>query len=200
MVFDIFGFSPSTLQGADILAYSNEADPYLVIVPDFFDGTPAEPSWFAPTATPSDKSKIETFFKDRAAPSLALVRFPGIVKETTESRGIREWGALGLCWGGKPVSIASAAERSLGWKAAAQVHPSMLDPEDAKAINIPFALLASADEDKEAVERFGANLMADKLLETFDDMSHGWMGARLVISAKDPRTQVLKLISIIEPT
>ena len=69
-----------------------------------------------------------------------------------------------------------------------------------ESYQLPFALLASADEDKEAVERFGANLMADKLLETFDDMSHGWMGARLVISAKDPRTQVLKLISIIEPT
>lgn len=177
-MFDIFGFSPQTLQGADILAYSNKDSPYLVIVPDFFDDSPANPSWFAPTASAEDQAKIGAFFQNKASPVPALARVPSILKEVSASEGIIEWGALGLCWGGKVVTIASAEKAGLEWKAAAQVHPAMIDAEEAEHIKIPFAVLASGEEDKAEIAKFGANLKGEKVLETFEDMIHGWMGAR----------------------
>ena len=47
-VYDIFGFFPQTIQGADILAHSDKEHPYQVFVPDFFDGEPADISWYPP--------------------------------------------------------------------------------------------------------------------------------------------------------
>jgi hypothetical protein len=37
-IFDIFGYFPQTLQGADILATSDHDHQYQVFMPDFFDG------------------------------------------------------------------------------------------------------------------------------------------------------------------
>ena len=48
VVYDIFGFFPQTLQGADILAYGDEERPYQVFMPDFFDGKAADISWYPP--------------------------------------------------------------------------------------------------------------------------------------------------------
>ncbi len=48
----------------------------------------------------------------------------------------------------------------------------MVDPQDAESISIPFALLASKDEDAEAVKGFGANLKGERYIETFGDMPH----------------------------
>ena len=39
-------------------------------------------------------------------------------------------------------------------------------------------MLASGDEDADAVKAFGNNLTADKHIETFGDQVHGWMAAR----------------------
>ncbi len=41
LIYDIFGFFPRALQGADILAYSDKERPYRVMIPDFFEGKPA---------------------------------------------------------------------------------------------------------------------------------------------------------------
>ena len=48
----------------------------------------------------------------------------------------------------------------------------MTDPKDAESISIPFAVLASADEDAAAVKGFGETLKGPKLIETFGDMPH----------------------------
>ena len=48
VVYDIFGFFPQTLQGADILAHGDEERPYQVFMPDFFEGSPADISWYPP--------------------------------------------------------------------------------------------------------------------------------------------------------
>ena len=37
VIYDIFGFFPQTIQGADILAYSDSEHPYQVFIPDFFE-------------------------------------------------------------------------------------------------------------------------------------------------------------------
>ena len=54
----------------------------------------------------------------------------------------------------------------------------MVDPNDAKSITVPLCMLASGDEDPEAVKKFGENLTKDKHIETFGDQVHGWMAAR----------------------
>lgn len=52
MIYDIFGYFPQTIQGADILAYSDKEHAYQVFMPDFFDGEPADIAWlFSPLGT-----------------------------------------------------------------------------------------------------------------------------------------------------
>ena len=58
----------------------------------------------------------------------------------------------------------------------------MVDPADAESVAVPFALLASKDEDAVAVKGFADGLKVKKLVETFGDMPHGWMAARGVLS------------------
>ena len=54
----------------------------------------------------------------------------------------------------------------------------MVDPNDAKGIKIPLCMLASKDEDDEAVKAFEQELTVPKHVETFNDQVHGWMAAR----------------------
>lgn len=54
----------------------------------------------------------------------------------------------------------------------------MVDPNDAKEFTIPVCILASKDEDPQAVKAFGQGLAVKNYIETFEDQIHGWMGAR----------------------
>jgi len=54
----------------------------------------------------------------------------------------------------------------------------MVDPNDAKTINVPFACLASKDEPADDVKAFKANLTVPNHVETFSTQIHGWMAAR----------------------
>lgn len=64
------------------------------------------------------------------------------------------------------------------FKAGAEVHPGLVDGNDAKEIKIPLAMLASKDEPEKDVKEFEANLSGEKHVETFSDQVHGWMAAR----------------------
>lgn len=44
-VFDIFGYFDQTLQGADILATSDQHQKYKVFMPDWFNGSPCPAEW-----------------------------------------------------------------------------------------------------------------------------------------------------------
>jgi len=48
LAYDIFGFSSQIPQGADILAVGDKDHEYLVFMHDFFDGKPADISWYPP--------------------------------------------------------------------------------------------------------------------------------------------------------
>ena len=48
VIMDIFGFFEQTLQGADILS-SRGAEKYRVLIPDWFEGSPADISWCVPS-------------------------------------------------------------------------------------------------------------------------------------------------------
>ena len=58
------------------------------------------------------------------------------------------------------------------FSAVVSVHPAMVDAQDAESISIPFAMLASKDEDPAAVKKFVATLKGEKYEETFSDMPH----------------------------
>ena len=105
IIYDIFGFSSQTFQGADILAHSDDQHhQYQVFVPDFFYGKPAELSWYPPD-TKEKGEKLGNFFSTSANPGNNAGKIPAVVKEITEKTGgtIEKWGALGMCWGGKAI-------------------------------------------------------------------------------------------------
>ncbi|GES63202.1 dienelactone hydrolase family protein [Aspergillus terreus] len=177
VVYDIFGFFPQTLQGADILSTSNEKK-YRVFMPDFFEGQPADITWFPPQ-TDDHKQKLGNFFQTKAAPPNTLSKIPAIVSEANKlaPNGQFDWSILGYCWGGKIACLASGQENTI-FKAAVQCHPAMLAPDDAKSVSVPMAVLASKDENPKDVTAFGANLKVDHYVETFSSQIHGWMAAR----------------------
>jgi dienelactone hydrolase len=175
-VYDIFGFFPQTIQGADILAHSDKEHPYQVFVPDFFDGEPADISWYPPD-TKEKGEKLGNFFQTKAGPPLHLPKIKDIVKEASESNSnLSSWGIIGYCWGGKMTSLVAGQQTK--FKAAVQCHPAMLDPSDAEKVQIPMCVLASKDENADDVKNYEANLKVTKHVETFSDQIHGWMAAR----------------------
>ncbi|KAI1130035.1 alpha/beta-hydrolase [Nemania abortiva] len=174
-IYDIFGYYPQTLQGADIIASSGAAK-YKVFIPDWFKGDPADLEWFPPN-TEEKQKKLGGFFQKYPPPSVAG-EVPGYVKALSEKYPeIKEWAILGFCWGGKVVSIATSSPEN-PFKAGVEAHPAMVDPKDAEGIKIPLALLASKDENPDDVKKFEANLTGPKHVETFGDQIHGWMAAR----------------------
>lgn len=48
VIYDIFGFFPQTIQGADILAHADSDHQYKVFMPDFFDGNACPIEWYPP--------------------------------------------------------------------------------------------------------------------------------------------------------
>ncbi|KAI5289049.1 hypothetical protein KEM54_004489 [Ascosphaera aggregata] len=190
LIYDIFGFYPQTIQGADILSNSDPAHKYRVFIPDFFQGEPAELAWFPPD-NDDKKAKLGEFFKTKATPSEHTSKIPGILAEANklapEEGGFKSWGVLGFCWGGKITTLLSGKDTP--FKCAIQAHPAMLDAEDAKNITIPFATLASKDEDAATVKAFDENLKVAKFTETYPDQIHGWMAARSNLSDERVRKE-----------
>jgi dienelactone hydrolase len=108
VVYDIFGFFNQTLQGADILAYTDDQK-YQVFMPDFFEGSPADISWYPPDNKEKEE-KLGKFFQTSAAPPKTLPRIPKIVDELGSKYGIEKWAIIGFCWGGK-VSYTTGDEK-----------------------------------------------------------------------------------------
>ena len=107
IIYDIFGFSPQALQGADILAHADdEHHQYQVYMPDFFEGKPAGHDWYPPD-TKEKGEKLGAFFQGPAAPPKNAEKVPQLVEAIKKySPKIEKSGVLGMCWGGK-VSIAN---------------------------------------------------------------------------------------------
>ncbi|KAF2268130.1 hypothetical protein CC78DRAFT_14759 [Lojkania enalia] len=175
VVYDIFGFFNQTLQGADILAYSDSEHPYQVFIPDFFEGEPADISWYPPDNEEKGK-KLGQFFQTKAAPPKTLPRVAKIANELKASKNIEKWGIVGYCWGGKIVNLSSM--EGTPFKVAAACHPAMVAADDAPGITIPFAMLPSKDESKEDVEKWERALKVPHTVEWFPTQIHGWMAAR----------------------
>ncbi|KAL8873529.1 MAG: hypothetical protein Q9174_001010 [Haloplaca sp. 1 TL-2023] len=178
IIYDIFGYSPQALQGADILAHADQHHQYKVFMPDFFKGNYIAHGTFPPD-TEEKKKTLGDFFAGPAEPGKNAGKVPEIVKGLQgrdEGKNVAKWGSVGMCWGGKIVSLTSQA--GTPWTAAAEVHPAMVDPNDAKGFKVPVCMLASGDENPDDVEGFKKNLSVENHVETFKDQLHGWMAAR----------------------
>ena len=176
VIYDIFGYQDQILQGADILAHSDKEHQYQVYMPDFFDEDYISLSDYPPQ-TQEQKSKIGAWFGDKANPEKAQKRIPQCLQAAEESNSnIKTWGALGYCWGGKMVSLASGS--GTPFKAAAQTSPAMIDPKDAEKITIPMCMLASKDEPAEDVKKYEQTLKGVKHVEIYETQLHGFMSAR----------------------
>ena len=97
-IYDVFGLQAQTLQGADRLASSLNA---LVIMPDFYKGSTADPAWFPPD---TDEKK-EAAARFRAQLGSPLDTVPVLLRTLAEAKekwpSVEGWGVFGLCWGGK---------------------------------------------------------------------------------------------------
>ncbi|CAK46400.1 uncharacterized protein An12g09130 [Aspergillus niger] len=81
VIYDIFGFFPQTIQGADILATASEQK-YRVFIPDFFQGEPADITWFPPQ-TDDHKQKLGNSSRPRLLPPQTCPRSPPLSPRPT---------------------------------------------------------------------------------------------------------------------
>ncbi|KAL7962576.1 Alpha/Beta hydrolase protein [Trichoderma compactum] len=176
VIYDIFGYFDQTVQGADILAYSDDHHKYKVFIPDWFKGKPCPIECYPPD-TPEKQEALGKFFGEFPPPKIA-----GYVPEYVDgvkahSPAVSKLALLGYCWGGKVATLTVKAPTN-PFVAAAAAHPAMVDPADAEGVPVPFALLASGDETPEDVKKFEENLKVPHHVETFADQIHGFMAAR----------------------
>ena len=136
-------------------------------MPDFFDGNPADISWYPPGDDKEKQEKLGAWFKERASPPQALERISKVIDELKKSRGVEEWAICGFCWGGKIVNLSS--QKGSLFKVGASVHPAMVAAEDAKAATIPIIMLPSKDEPKEDVEAWQKEIKTPSVVEWFPD-------------------------------
>ncbi|KAK2048680.1 dienelactone hydrolase [Colletotrichum somersetense] len=184
VIYDIFGYFPQTLQGADILATSG-SEKYRVFMPDWFAGEPCPIEWFPPNTEEKQKN-LGGFFQKFPPPKISGL-VPDYVKAVqSKFSSLESFGIIGYCWGGKVVSLVTSSD-SNPFKVGAEIHPAMVEAEDAKGIKIPLIMLASKDESEEDVKKFESNLSVAKHVEIFKDQIHGWMAARSDLD--DPRVK-----------
>lgn len=172
IIYDVFGFSPQIIQGADLLASQG----FRVVMPDICKGTYCTPDMF--DGSEAGNKKKADFFSG----------FPGAISSQSETvnkliSGLKSkhasLGAVGYCWGYK-VLVVSDAFKQVG--AFAGAHPSFIAEDDADKISQPLALLPSEGEDMkiinaiyDAVEKKNPG---KSFVKHYDQVPHGWMAAR----------------------
>jgi dienelactone hydrolase len=119
------------------------------------------------------------------------------VLEYYKKDGCTSFGIFGFCWGGKIACMASAEVADI--KAAGLIHPSMINLEDADNVNCPMILLPTKDEPdmmpfyEKLQQRLGGSCKHVR----FDDMFHGFAGARGNLEDELNRKRVDEAISLI---
>ncbi|CAE6363749.1 unnamed protein product [Rhizoctonia solani] len=174
-VYDIFGYWPQTLQGADILAETLDA---LVIYPDFFDGQPWDSNNFPPK-TDESKQKLQEFFGGIANVT-ERVKNVGELADQLRADGAKFVGTVGFCWGGKVVTVAAGTGKT---DAAVSIHPAFLDVKDAENLKVPIGLFPSKDEPLDEYEKIIKSIStkpfaSKNAYKVYSNMHHGWAAAR----------------------
>ncbi|PLB45832.1 dienelactone hydrolase [Aspergillus steynii IBT 23096] len=181
-IYDIFGISSQTIQGADLLAARLNT---LVLVPDFFKGKGAQHDWI-PMDTPEKEKALMGFFMEYAQfePNVGVLK-AAVEEFKAAFPTVGKWGVFGLCWGGKVTALSSG--EGTPFVASGQVHPGRMDKADAEKITIPHIVLASKDEPADVVQQY-KDIIANgpgSHVETYESMWHGWMGARADLDGEE---------------
>ncbi|KAG8902892.1 hypothetical protein FRC01_009436 [Tulasnella sp. 417] len=186
IIYDIFGYFPQTLQGADLLA---DAVGARVLMPDFLMGKPWPADKFPPQ-TKTEEAQLQLYFGTTANP-LLTVPYINRVAEELKKEGATKVGVLGFCWGGK-LSIKCGSQSWVDGIAA--IHPAMLTASDADNIQVPLALFPSVDEPVEEYEGI-VKALSDKpwsdknAYKVYPSVSHGFAAARANLTDPDGKAQ-----------
>lgn len=91
LLYDIFGYSPPTLQGADIISAAG----YLLVIPDLLNSRLAQAQWFSSTAEEDVKTKNEFMAYIGDMPQ-HLQRFKtSLAALKSEYKSVEKWGSIG---------------------------------------------------------------------------------------------------------
>lgn len=97
-IYDIFGYWPQTIQGADRLSASVDA---LVFIPDLREDQHCLTKWLA-IEDPAMKAKKEEFMRFALQQEKFVAKLSDFVKAAkVEYPSLMSLGAFGLCWGAK---------------------------------------------------------------------------------------------------
>jgi dienelactone hydrolase len=149
LVYDIFGLYVQTIRGADILASGyistpDNAGDFKVFMPDWFGDSPAEAANYPPK-NPAQTKAIMDFMTGPANPNKTVPSvLPLLEAIKKQNPQIESWAIMGYCWGGKIAALLS--QSGTPFKASAQVHPSLLEMQDASKVTIPHVFLPSMEE------------------------------------------------------
>ncbi|KAJ2776352.1 hypothetical protein H4R18_005717 [Coemansia javaensis] len=168
VVYDIFGMHGNVKQICDVLG----AVGFAVVLPDLLG---------AGALTEADLGKPGVFDAFTKGPGSWEANRDKLAaaRDHLRAGGAQSVGALGFCWGGGIVVQALA--KLDGLSGGTIVHPALVTAERVAAIKAP--LLAMPTKDDPDYAPFFATL-ADKpfaaqcRVERFDDMFHGFCGAR----------------------
>ncbi|KAJ3158726.1 hypothetical protein HDU86_002691 [Geranomyces michiganensis] len=197
-VYDIFGYTSQTQQGADRIA---EATGFRVIMPDFLQGHGA-PMDMMPPLSEAHKglAALDEESRKKVQARLAAVfadagdfqkRIPDLHALATALRagGARRVGVYGLCWGGKLAALAAGTHNG-DFDAVAQAHPTQFDADDYRAVTVPIASFPAESDNHDAQEKLIA--MVEKRenrglcsFHSYRNMHHGWAGARANLENAD---------------
>ncbi|CAD6574671.1 MAG: hypothetical protein TREMPRED_001196 [Tremellales sp. Tagirdzhanova-0007] len=172
-IYDVFGFSPQVLQGADMLASQG----FRVIMPDVVKGKTMTPEMFAPTeeAQKQKAAYFSAFPGAIATQSKPVAEVVKAIKSSSQSK----LGMLGMCWGYK---VGITTEAAGEFSAIATAHPSFPQPSDAEIIHVPLLLLPSSDEDMSTIHAIHDGVEAKNpgknFLKQYSDCGHGFAAAR----------------------
>ncbi|WWC69010.1 uncharacterized protein I206_102946 [Kwoniella pini CBS 10737] len=170
IVYDVFGYSPQILQGADLIASQG----YKVLMPDFLIGDYVTPDLFAPG---NEEKKTAWFSKFPGGIQTQLEPVSKYVQSLKSNHS--KIATVGYCWGYKVLIGAQSNAKS---DAIIGCHPSFAAKEDADAIDVPALLLPSGGEDMEVMNHIFKTIEAKasgkNVLKPYPDMPHGWLAAR----------------------
>ncbi|KAJ3176340.1 hypothetical protein HDU87_005382 [Geranomyces variabilis] len=198
-IYDIFGYSSQTKQGADLIA---SATGFRVIMPDLMQGRGAPMDVLPPLSEASKgMSGLSEEAKKKAMATFGAVfadagdfqkRIPDLhaLADALRAGGARRVGVYGLCWGGKLAILAAGAHVG-DFDAIAQAHPTRFDAEDYRNVKVPVASFPSESDNHEAQAELIAMVEQQPEIKnlcsfhSYRNMHHGWAGARANLADPD---------------
>lgn len=131
----------------------------------------------------SGMSAVQKYAQRTNFPHVVHPDLLATIEQLNKTSGATQFGIVGFCWGGKIViqALGSPDLVSKGLKAAASLHPSMLDTEDAEKCNGAVCLLPSKDEPEIVSGEFWEKIKGKKgvgersVHKRFADMFHGYV-------------------------